>query len=521
MLHCNLSQALLGLSKSAKDKELPPVPLPRDDVDATRILTAKTLGRKNFKRLQINSSPEKLLGPLLAPDPSAHAATSPIINYDVSLLRLRRQRPPPTLNLQKRLVTNPEVPTILMDAVPGVSPQLVLRPAQDLNSQLHSLLLGDHGLRRKQTVILSISPKKLTLLSPLDPHTPLGSASQILGSVLALQLTMSSPLATKLLFKIENSNDLMFLKDLGLGNSGTVLKVVHLPTQTTMAKKIIPIDPNTAVQTQIIRELRILHECHSPSIIEFYGAFVNRNNIVICMEYCNCGSLDKILPLCNPQQFPDYVLRKLAYSMLTGLEYLYTAHKIIHRDIKPLNVLMTHRGEFKLCDFGVLRELTNSLAQADTFVGTLMYMSPERIQGLKYGVKLDVWLMGLMLIELALGQSVWRDEDDDDEHRMSGPNGILDLLQRIVNETPPLLTGKKNPVTGKPYDPQLCEFIDYAMVKDEQQRKLPRELLADKHGWLDGVGDGLYDKEVRAWAKGIRKLHIQKAEKKLESQQAR
>lgn len=519
MLHCNLSQALLGLTKSAKDKELPPVPLPRDDdVDATRILTAKTLGRKNFKRLQINSSPEKLLGPLLAPDPGAYATTAPPLQLDGSLLRLRRQRPPPTLNLQKRLVTNPEIPTILMDKISGISPQMVLRPPQDLNSQLQGLLLGEHGLRRKQTVILSISPKKLTLLSPLDPHTPLNHVSV---PVLALQLTMSSPLATKLLFKIENSDDLMFLKDLGLGNSGTVLKVVHLPTQITMAKKIIPIDPNTAVQTQIIRELRILHECHSPSIIEFYGAFVNRNNIVICMEYCNCGSLDKILPLCNPQQFPDYVLRKLAYSMLTGLEYLYTTHKIIHRDIKPLNVLMTHRGEFKLCDFGVLRELTNSLAQADTFVGTLMYMSPERIQGLKYGVKLDVWLMGLMLIELALGQPVWRDDDDDDEHPMSGPNGILDLLQRIVNETPPLLKGKTNPVTGKPYNPQLCEFIDFAMVKDEQQRKLPRELLADKHGWLEGVEDGLYDKDVRVWAKGIRKLHIQKADKKAESQHAR
>lgn len=112
-----------------------------------------------------------------------------------------------------------------------------------------------------------------------------------------------------------------------------------------MAKKIIHIDLKSVIQTQIIRELRILHECHSPYIIEFYGACLNNNNtIVICMEYCNCGSLDKILPLCENKQFPTFVLKKLSFAILSGLTYLYTTHKIIHRDIKPNNVLMTHKG---------------------------------------------------------------------------------------------------------------------------------------------------------------------------------
>lgn len=513
MLHRNSSQALLG-SQLLKEKKLPPVPLPTAGA-ADEILAAKTLRRKNFKQLLINLSPEKTTGPLAATE------QAPLINYDVLSLRSRRQRPPPTLNLRQRGVNSPTSAPLPQLAI---RPQVVLRNLSELSSRLLALLVSDN--RRKQTVISLISPKKLTLLSPMDPGTPgalLAVTPQILGSSsgpqltlqalallsLVLELTMLLPLATKLLFQIENNDDLMFLKDLGLGNLGTVSKIVHLPTQTTMAKKIIPIDPNTVVQTQIIRELRILHECHLPYIIEFYGAFVARNTIVICMEYCNCGLLDKILPLCTPRQFPCPVLRKLAYAMLLGLEYLYTAHKIIHRDIKPLNVLMTHRGEFKLCDFGVLRELTNLLAQADTFVGTLMYMLPERIQGLKYGVKLDVWLMGLMLIELALGAPVWR--DDDDENPAAGPNGILDLLQRIVNETPPLLAGKTNPVTGRPYPADLCAFIDLAMAKDESQRKSPRELLADEEGFLKGVTAGVYDRDVKTWAKAIRKLHIQKA----------
>ena len=73
-----------------------------------------------------------------------------------------------------------------------------------------------------------------------------------------------------------------------------------------------------------------------------------------------------------------------------------------------------------MCDFGVSRELTNSLAMADTFVGTSMYMSPERIQGLDYGVKSDVWSTGLMLIELASGVPVWSEDDNNnDEMRMT------------------------------------------------------------------------------------------------------
>lgn len=163
---------------------------------------------------------------------------------------------------------------------------------------------------------------------------------------------------------------------------------------------------------------------------------------------------------------------------------------------------MTHKGEFKLCDFGVLRELTNSLAVADTFVGTSTYMSPERIQGMNYGIKSDVWLMGLMLLELASGRPVWIDDDDS----VLGPEGILDLLQRIVNETPPTIRNKVDPKTGAPYDPDLVRFIDSCLVKDEAKRKLPWELL-EQDLFLRGVAEGTFDKEVKAWAKGIRKSH--------------
>lgn len=171
---------------------------------------------------------------------------------------------------------------------------------------------------------------------------------------------------------------------------------------------------------------------------------------------------------------------------------------------------MSHKGEFKLCDFGVSRELTNSLAMADTFVGTSTYMSPERIQGLNYGVKSDIWSIGLMLIELASGKSIWADDENNDDDLPSGPEGILDLLQRIVNETPPTLSNRINPTTGEKYDGKLCELIDACLIKDDNLRKSPWDLLNDKEGFLEGVESGLFDKNVKAWAKRIRKLHKEK-----------
>lgn len=468
-----------SLSLASKDKDLPPIP-PSDD----EILPPKSLNRKNVKKLSFNPQNDQEIE---KESPTEYA------RFRNLLLQQNRvkTRPAPLLNLA----------SVNGQAHASVADSLKLLDIQDQGSTTSTT-------KKRQTVISSISPTKLV-------YTPLPRDSQNHISPSPVTPTTSTLSALNL-----KDADLVHLKDLGSGNSGVVSKVLHVPLQKTMAKKVIHVDLKLAVQTQIIRELRIMHECQLPYIIEFYGAFARSNNsIVLCMEYGNCGSLDKIVQLCEPRQFPVHVIRKLLYLILLGLTYLYTAHKIIHRDIKPLNVLMNHKGEFKLCDFGVSRELTNSLAMADTFVGTSTYMSPERIQGLTYGIKLDVWSMGLMLLELASGVCVWSDVDDDDDDdddkdkdksKLAGPEGILDLLQRIVNEKLPSLTGKSNRHTRQLYDPDLCLFIDACLTKLDKARALPQELLG--FPLLREVALGTYDKDVKAWAKTIRKLHKERNE---------
>lgn len=447
----NLSQTSL----SSRDKDLPPVP------------------------------------PLDTARPAAFLLASPTSPADVLALEMARFQ---KLKAQQQKKKTRPAPLLNLDK--AKQPQL------NFVESLKTLdILDEPQTRKRQTVISSISPTKLVYTpSPRDQKLPIwGSASPVATTYGSLGYDL-------------RDEKFVHLKDLGLGNLGVVLKVLHVPLQKTMARKIIHIESKQDVQTQIIRELRIMHEVRSPFIIEFYGAFLRPNNsIVLCMEYCNCGALDKILLLCDNGQFPVPALKKALYSILSGLTYLYNTHKIIHRDIKPSNVLMTHKGEFKLCDFGVSRELTNSILMADTFVGTSTYMSPERIQGLTYGVKSDIWSMGLMLYELATGKSIWVD-DDADQSKPAGPEGILDLLQRIVNEDPPCLSNKTNKLTGAPYEPDLCEFIESCLVKDDAKRKSPQELLANEQGFLKGVPEGVYDKDVKAWAKTIRKRNKEKNE---------
>lgn len=89
------------------------------------------------------------------------------------------------------------------------------------------------------------------------------------------------------------------------------------------------------------------------------------------MEFMDKSSLDTIWKRWGP--IPADICGQVAVTVVRGLTYLYDVHRIIHRDVKPSNILVNSRGEIKICDFGVSGELINSIA--DTFVGTSTYMS--------------------------------------------------------------------------------------------------------------------------------------------------
>lgn len=122
-------------------------------------------------------------------------------------------------------------------------------------------------------------------------------------------------------------------------------------------------------------------------------------NLVV--EYMDGGSLEDLVQAggCDDEA----VLASMAAQVLQGLRFLHERHKV-HRDVKPGNLLLNSRGQVKLADFGVARKLGGTSDLSRTFVGTVGYMSPERIQGLRYNAKADIWGFGLSLMACALGR---------------------------------------------------------------------------------------------------------------------
>ena len=200
--------------------------------------------------------------------------------------------------------------------------------------------------------------------------------------------------------------------DVGVLDSGTPPPPTNSggTTGIVMAMKEIRLELDEAKFAAIIMELDILHRCISPFIIDFYGAFFQEGAVYICMEYMDGGSIDKLYG----DGIPEGVLRKITVSTVMGLKALKDDHNIIHRDVKPTNILVNSRGQVKICDFGVSGNLVASIAK--TNIGCQSYMAPERIAsggvaqaganpgGGTYSVQSDIWSLGLTVIECAMGQ---------------------------------------------------------------------------------------------------------------------
>ncbi|XP_067874267.1 dual specificity mitogen-activated protein kinase kinase 5 isoform X12 [Heterodontus francisci] len=281
------------------------------------------------------------------------------------------------------------------------------------------------------------------------------------------RITVRSDEEMKAMLSYMNEQDIQYRDILGHGNGGTVYKAYHVPSGKILAVKVIPLDITLELQKQIMSELEILYKCDSSYIIGFYGAFFVENRISICTEFMDGGSLDVY------RKIPEHVLGRISVAVVKGLTYLWSL-KILHRDVKPSNMLVNTRGQVKLCDFGVSTQLVNSIAK--TYVGTNAYMAPERIAGEQYGIHSDVWSFGISFMELALGRfpypQVLRPGEVLNEviQKNQGSLMPLQLLQCIVDEDPPVL-----PV-GEFSEP-FVHFITQCMRKLPTERPAPEELM--------------------------------------------
>lgn len=328
---------------------------------------------------------------------------------------------------------------------------------------------GDLAINKKGLQIGGESPKNNPANSP--PLKPNNSPTEALGT-----------------FELK---DLQVIKVVGHGSGGMVQKALHVPSKRLLALKVITLDVKESVRKQIILELKTLYKTQSEYVVTFYDAFYSEGSIFIALEYMDGGSLADLLRASG--SIPERILAKITTQVLKGLAYLHKSLHLIHRDIKPSNLLMNTKGELKIADFGVSGQLQHTMSKAVTWVGTVTYMSPERISGRSYSYDSDIWSLGLTLVECALGRYPYPGNNsvNDNGEQM----GFWELLDFIVKAPAPSLPPDR-------CSPELCAFVTACLQKEPEERPTAQLLL--EHPFITKYANDSFD--MAAWVQSLVQL---------------
>nr|XP_018686643.1 PREDICTED: mitogen-activated protein kinase kinase 3 isoform X2 [Musa acuminata subsp. malaccensis] len=270
------------------------------------------------------------------------------------------------------------------------------------------------------------------------------------------------------------SHEMHVFGTIGCGASSVVQRAVKIPIHRIMALKKINVFEKEKRQ-QLLNEIRTLCEasCY-PGLVEFHGAFYTPESgqISIALEYVDGGSLADILRL--QKLIPEAVLSCMVQKLLHGLSYLHGVRRLVHRDLKPANLLINLKGETKITDFGVSAGLDNSVAMCATFVGTVTYMSPERIRNESYSYAADIWSLGLTILECGTGKFPYMANE-----------GPANLMLQILYDTSP--TPPKDS-----FSLEFCSFIDACLQKESDARPTAEQMLAIHYYMLFDGSDELW-----------------------------
>ncbi|XP_075905229.1 TRAF2 and NCK interacting kinase b isoform X13 [Nelusetta ayraudi] len=281
----------------------------------------------------------------------------------------------------------------------------------------------------------------------------------------------------------------------GNGTYGQVYKGRHVKTGQLAAIKVMDVTGDE--EEEIKAEINMLKKySHHRNIATYYGAFIKKNppgmddQLWLVMEFCGAGSVTDLIKNTKGNSLKEEWIAYICREILRGLTHLHQ-HKVIHRDIKGQNVLLTENAEVKLVDFGVSAQLDRTVGRRNTFIGTPYWMAPEVIAcdenpDATYDFKSDLWSLGITAIEMAEGAPPLCDMH---------PMRALFLIPR--NPAPRL--------KSKKWSKKFQSFIDSCLVKSHSQRPSTEQLL--KHPFIRDLPN---ERQVRIQLKD----HIDRTKKR-------
>ncbi|HEY6138438.1 MAG TPA: protein kinase [Thermoanaerobaculia bacterium] len=237
---------------------------------------------------------------------------------------------------------------------------------------------------------------------------------------------------------------------LGRGGMGVVYRAVDTQLDETVAIKTLPGDvmqKSPEDLERFKREIRLARKITHRNVLRTYDYGEAEGVYFISMEYVRGYTLAELLEEAQDHRMAARAAMGLSRQICRGLQ---AAHEqgIIHRDIKPQNVLIDHKGEVKLMDFGIARmaEAKEGMTQAGLIVGTPHYMSPEQVQGQQLDARSDVYSMGVMLYEILGGAKPFTS------------SSLTGVLTAHITETPkPLI--ELRPEIGRAVDAMVMRCL--------------------------------------------------------------
>ncbi|XP_069087832.1 dual specificity mitogen-activated protein kinase kinase 7 isoform X1 [Pleurodeles waltl] len=258
-------------------------------------------------------------------------------------------------------------------------------------------------------------------------------------------------------------SDLENLGEIGSGTCGQVWNMRFKKTGHIIAVKQMRRSGNREENKRILMDLDVVLKSHDcPYIVQCYGTFITNTDVFIAMELM--GTCAEKLKKRIQGPIPERILGKMTVAIVKALFYLKEKHGVIHRDVKPSNILLDERGQIKLCDFGISGRLVDSKAKTRS-AGCAAYMAPERIDPPDptkpdYDIRADVWSLGISLVELATGQFPYINCKTD-----------FEVLTKVLQEEPPLLPCNMG------FSLHFQSFVKDCLTKDHRKRPKYNKLL--------------------------------------------
>jgi len=201
---------------------------------------------------------------------------------------------------------------------------------------------------------------------------------------------------------------------LGEGTYGIVYKAKNKETGDIVALKRIRLESeDEGVPCTAIREISLLKELNHPNIVRLYDVIHSEKKLTLVFEYLD-QDLKKYLDECRGE-IPLALTKSFLFQLLKGVAFCHE-HKVLHRDLKPQNLLINRKGELKLADFGLARAFGIPVRSYSHEVVTLWYRPPDVLLGSrKYSTPIDIWSAGCIFAEMVTGRPLFPGKDTNDQ----------------------------------------------------------------------------------------------------------